>query len=65
MKISPQGLGYLIGLVPFGFFYIPIENIFASQWLFVIFAFGYLAMLRLIGWLVASRIEAGKHNNDA
>lgn len=65
MKSGPQYLVYILGVMAFGFFYVPIKSALGGQWLFLISGIAYLVALRLLGAWVAKMLSRNERGNDA
>lgn len=60
MKLSPQFIVYLVGVVALGLLYAPVKSALGGQWLFLLSVVGYLWALRLVGvWAAKVRTQKG------
>jgi predicted ABC-type exoprotein transport system permease subunit len=58
MKLGPQFLVYLVGIIVLGLLYVPMKSALGGQWLFVLAVVCYLLALRLLGfWLAKARLK--------
>jgi hypothetical protein len=62
MRPSPEFVVYLVGIALLGLFYSPIKSALGDSWLFVMCAIAYVALLRLIGSVLAKARSANSRD---
>ena len=55
-RIPPQGIVYILGVVPLGLFYAPLKEALGGGAVFLAATFAYLLFLRVVAWFAVRQI---------